>query len=96
MTNFYDMEAKKLTGEVVGMDDYKGKVVLIENTASLWGTTVRDFTQMNELCEKVLFNIVLSARLWKKIQKKVRRVTVGITDLINTILASTIRVILMV
>ena len=35
MTNFYDMEAKKLTGEVVGMDDYKGKVVLIENTASL-------------------------------------------------------------
>ena len=30
----------------------KGKVVLVENTASLWGTTVRDFTQMNELCEK--------------------------------------------
>ena len=29
-----------------------GKVVLIENVASLWGTTVRDFTQMNELCEK--------------------------------------------
>ena len=31
----------------------------------------------------------------KKIQKKVRRVTVGIIDLINTILASTIRVILL-
>jgi len=29
-----------------------GKVVLVENVASLWGTTVRDFTQMNELCEK--------------------------------------------
>ena len=26
--------------------DLKGKVVLIENTASLWGTTVRDFTQV--------------------------------------------------
>ena len=32
--------------------DLKGKVVLIENTASLWGTTVRDFTQMNALSEK--------------------------------------------
>ena len=30
----------------------KGKVVLVENTASLWGTTTRDFKQMNELCEK--------------------------------------------
>ena len=32
--------------------DLAGKVVLIENTASLWGTTVRDFTQMNQLSEK--------------------------------------------
>ena len=53
MTSFYDLKAKKLTGEVVSMEEYKGKVVLVENTASLWGTTVRDFTQMNELCEKV-------------------------------------------
>jgi len=35
MTNFYDLKAKKLTGEVVGMEDYKGKVILVENTASL-------------------------------------------------------------
>jgi len=35
MTDFYDIKAKKLTGEVVGMDEYKGKVVLVENTASL-------------------------------------------------------------
>merc|ERR1719219_223796 len=34
------------------MDKYKGKGVLVENTASLCGTTVRDFMQMNELCEK--------------------------------------------
>jgi len=30
----------------------KGKVVLVENTATLWGTTVRDFTQLNQLQEK--------------------------------------------
>merc|ERR1712020_107630 len=49
---FHDIRAKTLDGKVVSMEKYKGKVVLIENTASLWGTTVRDFTQMNELCEK--------------------------------------------
>ena len=36
----------------MSFSDLKGKVVLIQNTASLWGTTTRDFTQMNELCEK--------------------------------------------
>ena len=35
MTGFYDIQAKKLTGELVKMEDYKGKVVLVENTASL-------------------------------------------------------------
>lgn len=53
MAGFYDIKAKKLSGEVVSLADYRGKIVLVENTASLWGTTVRDFTQMNELCEKV-------------------------------------------
>ena len=53
MSGFYDIKARSLNGDVVSMDKYKGKVVLIENTASLWGTTVRDFTQMNELCDKV-------------------------------------------
>jgi len=42
----------RLDGEMIKMEQYRGKVVLVENTASLWGTTVRDFTQMNELCEK--------------------------------------------
>ena len=51
---FHDIRAKTLDGQVVSMEKYKGKVVLVENTASLWGTTVRDFTQMNELCEKVI------------------------------------------
>ena len=53
MAGFYNIKAKKLSGEVVSLADYRGKIVLVENTASLWGTTVRDFTQMNELCEKV-------------------------------------------
>ena len=32
---FHDIRAKTLDGQVVSMDKYKGKVVLVENTASL-------------------------------------------------------------
>ena len=32
---FHDIRAKTLDGQVVTMDKYKGKVVLVENTASL-------------------------------------------------------------
>lgn len=46
---FYDLSAKLLSGELLNFAALKGKVVLIENVASLWGTTVRDYTQMNEL-----------------------------------------------
>ena len=53
MAGFHALSARTLGGEVVKMERYRGKMVLVENTASLWGTTVRDFTQMNELCEKV-------------------------------------------
>jgi len=35
MSGFYDMRAKLLDGKVANMSEYKGKVVLIENTASL-------------------------------------------------------------
>ena len=41
--------------------ELKDKIVLIENTASLWGTTVRDFTQMNELSEKFGDQLVILA-----------------------------------
>ena len=41
--------------------ELENKVVLIENTASLWGTTTRDFTQMNELCEKYGESLVILA-----------------------------------
>jgi len=49
---FYDFTATTLDGKDVSMSDYKGRVVLILNTATLWGTTTRDFTQMNELMDK--------------------------------------------
>jgi len=35
MSQFYNIRAKNIEGEVISMEDYKGKVVLIENTASL-------------------------------------------------------------
>ena len=53
MSHFYEFSAKKLDGAEVSMSEYKGKMVLVVITASLWGATIRDFTQMNELCEKV-------------------------------------------
>ena len=51
--DFYSLQAKKLEDEEeVSMAKYKGKVVLIENTATSWDTTIRDFVQMNRLCSK--------------------------------------------
>ncbi|WP_069999035.1 glutathione peroxidase [Cellulosilyticum sp. I15G10I2] len=37
--NFYDFKAKKMNGEEVKMDAYKGKVILVVNTASKCGFT---------------------------------------------------------
>lgn len=50
--SFYDITTKTLTGEEFKFSSLQGKVVLIENVASLWGTTSRDYTQMNELHER--------------------------------------------
>lgn len=33
--SFYDLKAKKLDGSEVKFSEFKGKVVLVENTASL-------------------------------------------------------------
>jgi len=35
MSSFYEMRAKLLDGRVASMAEFKGKVVLVENTASL-------------------------------------------------------------
>ena len=42
----------QLDGRSVSLSAFAGKVVLIMNVASLWGTTVRDYTQMNQLVEQ--------------------------------------------
>ena len=38
---FYDFKAKKMNGQEIKMEDYKGKVVLVVNTASKCGLTIK-------------------------------------------------------
>lgn len=49
--NFYDFEAKSLQGKNVTMDNYKGKVVLVVNTASKCGFTPQ-YAGLEELNRK--------------------------------------------
>lgn len=46
--NFYDFSAKKINGEEIKMEKYRGKVVLIVNTASKCGFTPQ-FKELEEL-----------------------------------------------
>ena len=39
MKNFYDIEVQKISGETIKLEQYKGKVLLIVNTASKCGFT---------------------------------------------------------
>lgn len=46
--NFYDFSAKKMDGQETKMEEYKGKVVLVVNTASKCGLTPQ-FKELEEL-----------------------------------------------
>ena len=50
--NFKSFSARNLAGAEVSLSDFAGKPVLIENIASLWGTTVADLTAMNGIADK--------------------------------------------
>ncbi len=49
--NFYDYSAKKINGEDIKMEKYKGKVVIVVNTASKCGLTPQ-FKELEGLYEK--------------------------------------------
>ena len=48
----YEYSARLLSGEVVEMSDYKGKVLLVVNVAGLSDVATVNFTQLNEVAEK--------------------------------------------
>ena len=49
--NFYDFEAEDLTGVSIKMDEYKGKIVLVVNTATKCGFTPQ-YDDLQDLYEK--------------------------------------------
>lgn len=51
--NIYDFEVKKVDGEMLSLSEYKGKVMLIVNTATRCGFTPQ-YDQLQDLYEKYI------------------------------------------
>jgi len=49
--NFYDFELESITGEIISLDKYKGKTVLLVNVASNCGFT-KQYSDLQNLWEK--------------------------------------------
>ena len=48
---FYDLKIRSISGEIINLNDYRGKPVLVVNTASYCGFT-KQYDDMQELWEK--------------------------------------------
>ncbi|UYV72549.1 GPX2, partial [Cordylochernes scorpioides] len=49
VNNFFELSGRKLNGDTVRFERFRGKVVLVENIASLADFTRRELNQMNDL-----------------------------------------------
>ena len=58
----FDFKAKVLEGGAeVPLSQYKGKVILVMNIASMWDLTKQEMPEMNELLEKFGEKLVILA-----------------------------------
>jgi len=60
-TNIYGFNAEDIDGNMISLDKYKDKVVLIVNVATYWSLTSSNYAQLHELHEKYSPNLAILA-----------------------------------